>query len=123
MDLTEAYKFLAYDLIAKIADSGFDNMALALITVYLTNRLQQVKTVSSFSSYLEILIGILQGSILGPIFFIVFINDFMLFIEEIEVCNFPDDTAIYSSSLNYEEAYRNLSNDTHIVLNCLSIVW
>ena len=53
-------------------------------------------------------------SILGPILF-------LLFIKKTEVCNSPDDTTIYSCSLNYEEAHRNLSDDRHIVSNWFRI--
>ena len=59
---------------------------------------QCVKIRSTFSSYLEILRGFPQGSILGPILFNLFINDLMFFIQETEVCNFADDTTIYSCS-------------------------
>ena len=48
MDLSKAYECLPHDLlIAKLAVYGFDNTALALITDYLTSRLQQVKIVST----------------------------------------------------------------------------
>ena len=45
----------------------------------------------------------------------------IFFIQEIEVCNFADDTAINSYSLNYKEAAHKLSNDTHIVLNWFKV--
>ena len=45
----------------------------------------------------------------------------MFFIKKIEVCNFADDTIIYSCSLNYEEAHRRSSDDTHIVPNWFRI--
>ena len=45
----------------------------------------------------------------------------MFFIYETEVCNFADDTTIYSCSLNYKEAVHKLSNDTHIVLNWFKV--
>ena len=77
------------------------------------NKYQRVKIGSTFSSYLEILRGVPQGSILGPILFNLFINDLMFFIQETEVCNFADDTTIYSCSSNYEEATQKLSADTH----------
>ena len=45
----------------------------------------------------------------------------MFFIQETEVCNFADDTTIYSCSSNYEEATEKLSADTHLVLNWFRI--
>ena len=92
-------------------------MALALITDYLTNRLQWAKIGETFSSYLEILRNVPKGTILGPFLSSLFMNDLMFFIKKTEVCNFTYDTTIYSCSLNYEEAHRKLSNDTYIVPN------
>ena len=67
---------------AKLAACGFDNTTLALITDYFTNLLQRVKIESTFSSYLEILRGISEGSILGPTSFNLFVNDLMFYIKE-----------------------------------------
>ena len=64
---------------------------------------------------------------LGPILFNLFINGLMFFIQETKVCNFADDTTIYSCSPNFEEAtlklwnYLKLSNDTHLILNWFRI--
>ena len=122
MDLSKAYDCLPHDLLlAKLSAYGFDFSAIALIANYLSNRYQRVKIGSTFSSYLEILRGVPQGSILGPLLFNLFINDLMFFIQETEVCNFADDTTIYSYSPNYEEANLKLSNDTHLILNWFRI--
>ena len=45
----------------------------------------------------------------------------IFFIQETEVCNFADDTTIYSCSLNYEEVAHKLSHDTYIVLNWFKV--
>ena len=97
MDLNKAYGCLPHDLlIAKLAAYGFEDSATSLKSDYLSKRYQQVKIGSVFSSYLEILRGVPQCSILGPILFNIFINDLIFFIQETEVCNFADDTTIYS---------------------------
>ena len=122
MDLSKAYDCLPHDLlIAKLSAYGFEDSATSLISDYLSKRYQRVKIGSAFSSCLEILRGVPQGSILGPILFNIFINDLIFFIQETEVCNFADDTTIYSCSLNYEEVADKLSNDTYIVLNWFKV--
>ena len=104
-----------------MAAYGFEDFATSLISDYLSKRYQRVKIRSVFSSNLEILRGVLQDSILGPILVNIFINDLIFFIQETEVCNFADDTTIYSCSLNYKEATHKLSNDTRIVLNWFKV--
>ena len=122
MDLSKAYDCLPHDLlIAKLPAYGFEDFATSLISGYLSKRYQRVKIESVFISYLEILRGFPQGSILGPILLNMFINYLIFFIQETEVCNFADDTTIYSCSLNYKEAAHKLSNDTHIVLNWFKV--
>ena len=87
MDLSKAYDCLPHDLlIAKLFAYGFEDSATSLISDYLSKRYQLVKIGSVFSSYLEILEGVSQGSILGPILFNMFINDLIFFIQETEVC-------------------------------------
>ena len=63
-------------------------------------QLQRINIDSSLNSHVEIRRGIPQGSVLKQIF----INNFMFFISEAEVCNFAEDTAVYLYSLNYEKA-------------------
>ena len=107
--------------ITKLAAYVFDNTALVLITDYLTNQNQRVKLGLNFSACPEILRVTPQRSILRPILFNLFINDLKFFVKETEVCNFADDITTYSCSLNYGEAHRKPSNDTHIVLNWFQI--
>ena len=124
MDLSKAYDCLPHDLLlAKLSAYGFEESAVTLFANYLPNRYQRVKIGSTFSSYLEILRGVTQGSILGPKLFNLFTNDLVFSIQETEVCNLADDTTIYSCSPNFEEVTLKLSNDTHLILNWFRIYY
>ena len=54
---------------------GFDKKSLSFIESYFTNRKQKTEIRDSFSKYQRIITGVPQGSILGPLFFNIFIND------------------------------------------------
>ena len=69
-DLSKAFNCLSYGLlIAKLNAYGFSIAALRLVQNYLSNRKQRTKINSDFSSWEEILFGVPQGSILGPLSF------------------------------------------------------
>ena len=54
-------------LIAKLEAYGFTDESLKLINSYVTNRKHSTKTKSSYSSFLDLVIGVLQGSIMGTL--------------------------------------------------------
>ena len=96
MDLSKVCDCLPHDpLLAKISAYGFDESALALIASSLWNKYQCMKIWSTFSSYLEILSSVSQGSIIGPMLFNLFINDLMFLNQESELYNFADDRTMY----------------------------
>ena len=63
---------------------------------------------SQFSDWEEIKSGVPQGSVLEPLFFIIFINDLLLEVKESEICNFADDTTIYTNGSNVESVILSL---------------
>jgi hypothetical protein len=122
MDLSKAYDCLPHDLIiAKLQAYGFDKKSLRLLYSYLQNRKQRVKIGNQYSDWIDILIGVPQGSILGPLFFNIFINDLFLFIEKTEICNFADDNTIYSCGHDLSLLVNHIIHDMKIVLKWFTI--
>ena len=68
----------------------------------------------------EINFGVPQGSVLGPIFFLLFINNLPKVIKHSEVCLFADDTVIYNSNTNPEALEKELQEDLTSVSNWLN---
>ena len=122
MDLSKAYDTLPHDLlVAKFEAYGIDKNGLNLIHNYLTNRKQRTKVSSSYSDWYDIVRGVPRGSILGPLFFNLFINDLFLFIERTNMCNFADDNTIYSCNLNLETILKDLKFDMQNILTWFKV--
>ena len=73
------------------------------------------------SEWIDILTGIPQGSILGPLIFNIIINDLIVFIEKTDICNFADDNTLYKSSPSLSVVLNCLGHDITIVVNWFKV--
>ena len=78
---------------------------------YLKDRKQVCFVNEQTSSARKIICGIPQGSILGPLLFLLYINDMPDILEKTTPCLYADDTQIYSSSHDYDTLVENLNMD------------
>ena len=88
---------------------------LAWFTDYFTNREQTTIIDGVKSSACPVTLGVPQGSILGPLLFIIFINDFPSVVTNCEVFLYADDTAIMYSAKNDSEIERVINQDLELV--------
>ena len=95
---------------------GFNMDALKFILSYLTNRKQATCINSIYSMFQEIISGVPQGSILGPIIFNIFINDLLLFLVNCNVHNYADDNTISSFSNSINDLVKKLEKETNLAL-------
>ena len=96
LDLSKAFDKVWHEgLLYKIKNNGINCNALQLIESFLHNRHQRFVLNDQSSSWLSIRAGVLQGSVLGPLFFLIYINDLPEGVNS-EVKLFADDTSLFS---------------------------
>ena len=100
LDLSKAFdRVWRKGLIHKLKNIGIDGNLLILIESFLHNRHQRV-----------VLIGVPQGSVLGPLFFLIYINDLPKGLHS-EVKLFTDDTLLFSVIHDVDASSATLNND------------
>lgn len=96
VDLRKAFDSVCHDvLLTKLQKYGVQGVMLELIASYLANRNQFVKVNQASSSMLGIKNGVPQGSILGPLLFIIYINDLCHIPDSPKLIMYADDTNIF----------------------------
>ena len=98
LDLSKAFDTLDHTiLLEKLKYHGIDGVALAWFRNYLTNRSQFVQINDIESARLAISTGVPQGSILGPLLFILYVNDICTVSEQFYPILYADDTTLIST--------------------------
>ena len=92
------------------------NTHFFLLKSYLTNRWQRTKLNTGFSKWTEILLGVPQGSVLGPLLFNIYINDLFFLTEKTNVCNYADDTTFYACDSDLHYLISRLEHDSVLAI-------
>ena len=111
LDISAAFDKVWHNgLIAKLEQIGIDGMLLNLFKSYLNNRKQLVVVDGLKSSLLDVNAGVPQGSRLGPLLFIIYINDIVNDLES-EILIFADDTTLLARGKDPAETAAQLNRD------------
>ena len=109
VDLRKAFDTVNHDiLLSKINLYGIRNGNLQWCRNYLSDRSQVTLANGKLSNNSNIVCGVPQGSVLGPLFFILYINDVQNAVNGANVQLYADDTVIYASGPTAEETARKL---------------
>ena len=112
IDLKKAFDTINHSiLIKKLPNFGLNNNIIRWVKNYLTNRKQKCTVNGKMSSELDITYGVPQGSILGPLLFLLFINDLDQELLHSRVLLYADDTVLYASHSQEVFAHLWVAND------------
>ena len=117
MDLSKAFDCLPHGLIIdKLAAYGLSDSACSLLQSYLSDRKQMVKLGHCKSTFLKIIKGVPQGSILGPLLFNIFLNDIFYFVKKSNLYNYADDNTLSYSHPDLLETKNVLTSESEYVI-------
>ena len=120
LDLSRAFDTVNHRiLLTKLEHYGIRGLALKWITSYLTNRKQFVEYINTSSDHKTVTCGIPQGSILGPLLFILYINEISNSSNLLKFILFADDTNVFFSGKDISTLNHVVNNELEKVANWL----
>ena len=116
IDLKKAFDLVDHDcLLHKVEHYGIRGQSLDWFQNYLTNRTQKVSYANEISTSLILDFGIPQGSVLGPLLFVLYMNDLPDCLRNCSINMYADDTIIFYTGPNTNEIKRILQEDLNRV--------
>ena len=126
VDFKKAFDLVDHQiLLSKLEMYGIADGAFMWFNTYLTRRRQQVSVDNNKSEFQQIAYGVPQGSILGPLLFLLFINDLPVYLNHINSDLYADDTTLYDiqDSLSViEENLQHALKSLHTWCKCNGMV-
>ena len=115
IDLSKAFDTVNTSiLLAKLEQAGIRRNTLRWCKNYLTGRRQRTVANGASSGYLPVVCGVPQGSVLGPLFFLLYINDLENVMGDCNLKLYADDTVLYQSGDNCEEVEGRLQDSLNL---------
>lgn len=116
LDFQRAFETIDTNILTKkLSNYGVRNSSLEWFNSYLTDRKQVVKLGETVSDTLNNKLGVPQGSILGPLIFILYINDIPNCLKYCQAKLFADDALVFNISETIEEATNKINHDLDLI--------
>ena len=120
IDLSKAFDTISHaTLIEKLLDFGITGIPQEWFCSYLFGRYQQVQYHQNLSSPEPLFCGVPQGSILGPLLFLLHFNEAASILSKCKIVKYADDTVMFYSHKDIQEVEKVLNNDFALLTNWL----
>lgn len=121
LDLAKAFDTLCHDrLLEALENSGIRGTANKLLSSYLSGRQQCVEVNSVVSGRMAVNYGVPQGTVLGPLLFLIYMNSLLSINVSSTVLSFADDTVLFCKGDTWESVKRIVENDMLTIARCLA---
>ena len=116
LDLAKAFDTVDHDiLLSKLSYYGLSGSSVAWFRSYLSGRTQYVDLNKTTSELLPVTCGVPQGSILGPLMFLIYVNDIATAVSNIQLLLFADDTNLFFSHRCIETIFSVMNADLKLI--------